>query len=109
MSVCAVESVPSHPAMMANIEMRWTFVHFEERPLARCLVRSKSAPSEVFVQSVVATAVARNLGNKQKANTLGTRSLKRRENKEGRKKTPFVSIAGLQNKRNGSFKPNNGG
>ena len=88
MSVCTGEVVPSHPAMMvdAKIEVRWTFVHFEERPLARCLVRSKSAPCEVFVQSVVATAVARSLEKriKQKSTHIRNSKLdaKRKQRKE---------------------------
>ena len=72
----------------AKIEVRWTFVHFDERPLVRCLGRSKSAPCEVFVESVVqgvvATAVARNLGVKQKGKHIRNLKLeaKRKQRKE---------------------------
>ena len=54
--------------------------------MARCLVRSKSAPCEVFVQSVAATAVARNLekGVKQKNKRIRNSKLeaKRKQRKE---------------------------
>jgi hypothetical protein len=67
MSVCAVPS-----RACAKIEVRWTFVHFDERPLA--LTRSKSAPCEVFVQSVV--AVARSLEQRAKQKNKNARNSK---------------------------------
>ena len=64
----------------AKIEVRWTFVHFDERPLSRRMTRSKSAPSGVFVESIVqnaaATGVARSLEKRAKQKSKRVRNSK---------------------------------